>query len=419
MAGEIQGDDPQGTLTSQPFLIRGTQISFRVGGGCDIRREYVELVVNGLSVKRVSGQCSERMTRVSWDISNYVNATAQLRLVDASSGHWGHLNFDDVRFSWDIGKRHSSSASSKEGEDAHSQAGAAYTFRRMRAGTNARCGPDPAVCRWTFQNRLSPSTKRRQDVFGWSVAIHDDLGLALVGSPGHDFVDLENYSATQTEEERGGRPGAGAVYIYRRVEEVLDDAQNLVMKSYWNMTEHAKVQALGAVARDAFGSSVALHGSSAFIGAPKGRRVFAYDLSLAFVKFTSEEVVVLENVLEKHVVVRVERTGSVTEALTIGYSTSDLSAEAVDETKYQACLLLPTKDRMGCRDYQQTSGEVTFGIGQRTQQIIIAIMDDECYEYDQEYIQIRIHLPGGVVFLGHDFRAKVRIDDDDFGQETC
>ena len=47
-AGKIQGDGPQGTLTSPPFYIVGRGIiSFLVGGGCDINRVRVELVVNG------------------------------------------------------------------------------------------------------------------------------------------------------------------------------------------------------------------------------------------------------------------------------------------------------------------------------------------------------------------------------------
>merc|ERR1711871_799913 len=33
--GSVQGDTPQGTLTSQPFVFKGTRISFRVGGGCN------------------------------------------------------------------------------------------------------------------------------------------------------------------------------------------------------------------------------------------------------------------------------------------------------------------------------------------------------------------------------------------------
>ena len=45
-AGNIQGDGPQGTLTSPFFKIRGGEISFLIGGGCDIHTVRAELVIN-------------------------------------------------------------------------------------------------------------------------------------------------------------------------------------------------------------------------------------------------------------------------------------------------------------------------------------------------------------------------------------
>jgi len=45
-AGEIQGDGPQGTLTSPFFHITGEEVSFLIGGGCDIHTVRAELVIN-------------------------------------------------------------------------------------------------------------------------------------------------------------------------------------------------------------------------------------------------------------------------------------------------------------------------------------------------------------------------------------
>lgn len=42
--------------------------------------------------------------------------------------------------------------------------------------------------------------------------------------------------------------------------------------------------------------------------------------------------------------------------MTIGYSTSDLSAIAIDKETVDNCLDLPPENRYDCGDYEQTSG---------------------------------------------------------------
>ena len=97
-AGAIQGDGPTGSLTSSDFLIDGTVVSFLVGGGCTNTGsdERVELLVNDTVVRNyVTNSCAERMSRQSWKVSELINKTARLRLVDDSNTGWGHINFDD------------------------------------------------------------------------------------------------------------------------------------------------------------------------------------------------------------------------------------------------------------------------------------------------------------------------------------
>jgi hypothetical protein len=97
-AGAVQGDGPQGTLVSQPFTIRTSSISFLIGGGCDINTERVEILVDGRVVQKATGKCTETMERVRLNVAPYIGRSAQIRLVDISSGGWGHINFDDLRF---------------------------------------------------------------------------------------------------------------------------------------------------------------------------------------------------------------------------------------------------------------------------------------------------------------------------------
>ena len=46
VAGKIQGDKPQGTLTSPYFTITGKYLFYLIGGGCDINTVRAELVVD-------------------------------------------------------------------------------------------------------------------------------------------------------------------------------------------------------------------------------------------------------------------------------------------------------------------------------------------------------------------------------------
>lgn len=96
-AGYVIEDEPQGTLTSPPFAIIGNgSINFLIGGGCSIDVVRAELIVNDQVVGRATGKCTETMRRKRWDVHEYVGQLARLRLVDASSGSWGHINFDDM-----------------------------------------------------------------------------------------------------------------------------------------------------------------------------------------------------------------------------------------------------------------------------------------------------------------------------------
>ena len=91
------GDAPQGTITSPAFTIRGSMLSFLIGGGCDVTKVRAELVVDGKVVRLETGKCFETMARRQWHVTEFKGKMAHVRLVDQSSGDWGHINFDDLR----------------------------------------------------------------------------------------------------------------------------------------------------------------------------------------------------------------------------------------------------------------------------------------------------------------------------------
>ncbi|KAL9969838.1 hypothetical protein ACROYT_G022104 [Oculina patagonica] len=95
--GRNQGDNAQGTLTSPCFRIVGKKITFLIGGGCDKNLVRAELIVKDQVIRSETGNCWETMYRKSWDVQEYIGQHARVRLVDDSSGGWGHINFDDLK----------------------------------------------------------------------------------------------------------------------------------------------------------------------------------------------------------------------------------------------------------------------------------------------------------------------------------
>ncbi len=98
-AGAIQGDGPQGTMTSAEFVIDMKRLSLLVGGAANPQTR-VELIVNGKSVFQARGQDNESMERVVWDVSAYKGQMARIRAVDGGSAGWAHINFDDIIFEY-------------------------------------------------------------------------------------------------------------------------------------------------------------------------------------------------------------------------------------------------------------------------------------------------------------------------------
>jgi len=99
-AGAIQGDGPQGTLTSIEFKIIGDTINFLIGGGThpwdQAGQTCVNLEINGQMVKTMTGANTETMARREWDVSDLKGKRAVIKIYDENSGGWGHPNFDDV-----------------------------------------------------------------------------------------------------------------------------------------------------------------------------------------------------------------------------------------------------------------------------------------------------------------------------------
>jgi len=92
VSSEVENDAPTGTLTSPQFKIARKYISFRIGGGDYERDTCVNLLINGKIMKSAVGWRSDRLVPTSWDVSRFHGQEAQVQIVDAASGDWGHIN---------------------------------------------------------------------------------------------------------------------------------------------------------------------------------------------------------------------------------------------------------------------------------------------------------------------------------------
>ncbi|WP_419580925.1 PVC-type heme-binding CxxCH protein [Stieleria magnilauensis] len=92
------GDEPQGRLTSAPFVVSQPYASFLSNGG-DHESTRVELLRkdSGNVFFQSNGTNSETMQRVIVDLRAHVGKEVVVRLVDQSQDGWGHVNFDDFR----------------------------------------------------------------------------------------------------------------------------------------------------------------------------------------------------------------------------------------------------------------------------------------------------------------------------------
>lgn len=96
ISSEIDGDKPQGTLTSPPFRIERDYVSFLIGGGDYERYTCLDLIVDGKVVRSATGRRSDVLAPQSWDVRAWRGKEAHLEVIDRASGDWGHINVDRI-----------------------------------------------------------------------------------------------------------------------------------------------------------------------------------------------------------------------------------------------------------------------------------------------------------------------------------
>ena len=95
------GDTSTGTLTSPEFKIERRFIGFLIGGGKDPGKTCIDLLVDGKAVRNATGPNdrdggSEALAPASWDVAEFADKTAVIRITDRATDGWGHINVDHI-----------------------------------------------------------------------------------------------------------------------------------------------------------------------------------------------------------------------------------------------------------------------------------------------------------------------------------
>jgi fructan beta-fructosidase len=98
--GSVSGDR-NGVLVNSPlFMVDFNVINFLISGGNHPEDARINLVIDGAAVRRASGDNSDLMKWVSWDVCEFRGKTASIQIVDNHTAvDYGTLNVDHIVFS--------------------------------------------------------------------------------------------------------------------------------------------------------------------------------------------------------------------------------------------------------------------------------------------------------------------------------
>jgi sucrose-6-phosphate hydrolase SacC (GH32 family) len=92
----VSNNADKGKLISSPFRIQKKNIGFLLGGGNYPNGTYIKLVVNGEVVRRSTGLNDNFLRWRNWDVSEWLDQSAHIEIVDSVNAGWGHISVDHI-----------------------------------------------------------------------------------------------------------------------------------------------------------------------------------------------------------------------------------------------------------------------------------------------------------------------------------
>jgi fructan beta-fructosidase len=90
------GDGTTGSLISPSFKIEQDYVSFLVGGGRHPGETEIQLLIKGRVARHATGEDSEELLWQNWEVKEFNGQDARIRIIDNSTGGWGHINVDNI-----------------------------------------------------------------------------------------------------------------------------------------------------------------------------------------------------------------------------------------------------------------------------------------------------------------------------------
>jgi hypothetical protein len=91
-------DSQTGVIVSPLFVPEGGKMTFRVGGGSGQSTYAALCTADGQEVLFARGVNDQVMQEAEWDLAPFVEQKMFIKVVDQSTGGWGHITVDDFQF---------------------------------------------------------------------------------------------------------------------------------------------------------------------------------------------------------------------------------------------------------------------------------------------------------------------------------